>query len=58
MIKFCRKLGVSEPAQAFEEIPQLLDGAKAGVNDHGAARRRAPFTPLAKTLLKACMSNR
>jgi AcrR family transcriptional regulator len=53
MIKFLRKVGVTGPAQAADEIQLLLDGAKAGVQDWGAARSRARFIQMAKTLLEA-----
>lgn len=57
MIKYFRKFGVSEPTQAAEEIQLLLDGAKTNVQDLGAARSRARFVQLAKTLLEARMAD-
>ena len=56
LIKFFKKIGVSEPTQAAEEFQLLVDGAKSCVQDLGTVKSRARFTHLAKTLLEARMA--
>lgn len=53
MIRFFESVGVSDPDQAAAEIELLLDGAKAGVQEWGAARCRERFIQMARTLLAA-----
>ncbi len=55
MARFFRKVGVSDPGQAADEIYLLFDGAKAGIQDAGVKRSRARFIRMAKALIDARM---
>jgi hypothetical protein len=57
MVRFFRKIGVSSPTQAADEVYLLFDGAKAGIQDCGVEKGRARFIRLAKTLIEARMTD-
>lgn len=53
MMRFFRRIGLSKPSQAADELYILFDGAKAGIQDIGVKRSRARFTKMAKAMIEA-----